>query len=66
MLHTLGLTGQVVLHQGSLELLAELPKGWLAQQLIASQFYPQGNVMNNAGKGEEGERGGRGEGEGGS
>ena len=44
-----------------MELLAELPKGWLAQQLIPSQFYPQGNVMNNAGKGEEGERGGRGE-----
>ena len=66
MLHTLSLTLQVVLHQGSLELLAELLEGWLVQQLIPFQFYPQGNILNNAGKEKGRERGrerdGRGEG----
>ena len=56
MLHTLSLTLQVILHQGSLELLAELLEGWLVQQLIPFQFYPQGNILNNAGKGEGRER----------
>ena len=59
MLHTLSLTLQVVLHQGSLELLAELLEGWLVQQLIPFQFYPQGNILNNAGK-EKGRERGRG------
>ena len=66
MLHTLSLTLQVVLHQGGLELLAELLEGLFVQQLIPFQFYPQGNILNNAGKGKGRERGrerdGRGEG----